>query len=117
MPTRRAVIVAMIVGGLALGGGEACAQGPFTKLGRGFANFFGSPAELIVQTAELGKAHDAVTAAFGGFFKGLVFMGARMVTGAYDVATFPLPIPPGYQPVMVPPTVFDALGEAVEWRQ
>jgi hypothetical protein len=42
---------------------------------------------------------------------GTAGMLERIVTGAYDVVTFPVPVPAEYQPVMTPDTPFDSFKE------
>ena len=78
----------------------------FTKFGRGMANIVISPAELYTEPILLSKDHDTTTAFFGGLFKGVVMIVAREIVGIYEVVTFPLPIPKGYQPIIKPATVF-----------
>ncbi len=91
-------------------GKEAWAKGPFNKFGRGMTNIVTSPAEILLQMMNLsqeGYENDHVTAFFGGFLKGTVYMVGRIVTGAYEVVTFPFPIPAKYEPVWHPETVFE----------
>ncbi len=87
----------------------AYADGPFQKLGRGFTNILTSPLEYVAQTVDLAEDNHYMVAVFGGIFKGTVFMVARILTGAYDIVTFPVPLPKHYEPLMRPETVFDKL--------
>jgi len=79
---------------------------PFTKFGRGMANIVASPMELYAQPLLLAKNSEPAIAVFGGLFKGISMMIAREIVGAYEIATFPLPIPWGYRPIITPATVF-----------
>jgi putative exosortase-associated protein (TIGR04073 family) len=74
----------------------------WSKLGRGFANIAGSPLELGKQPMEMAKIEPWPIAFFGGFFKGLTFMIARIGVGVYEIVTFPIPWPHGYGPIIHP---------------
>ena len=77
---------------------------PGSKLGRGLSNIVTSPLQYIVQTSKLNENHDGVTALLGGLVNGTGFMAWRMCVGVYEVATFPLPVPSQYGPVLDPDT-------------
>jgi hypothetical protein len=49
---------------------------------------------------------------FEGVLAGTYYTVGRILTGAYDVVTFPVPVPEGYGAVMKPDTVLDAAAEA-----
>lgn len=83
------------------------ADGPFVKLGRGLTNIITSPAEIIFQPTVLSQEHNMWIAWFGGFPKGLVFFPVRALAGVYEVATFPIPFPGDYGPVMNPETLVE----------
>ncbi|MFH1208413.1 MAG: exosortase system-associated protein, TIGR04073 family [Candidatus Omnitrophota bacterium] len=85
---------------------------PASKLGRGFANVILSPGEYFVQTAKLMQTHDPVTAYFGGILQGTCKMVERIGGGIYEIATFPVPIPKKYRPLMDPPTTAAALQDS-----
>lgn len=85
---------------------------PASKLGRGIANVVLSPGEYVVQTAKLMETHDPVTAYFGGFLQGTCKMVERIGGGIYEIATFPIPIPKKYRPLMDPPTTAAALEDS-----
>jgi len=71
-----------------------------TKLGRGFYNVVSSPFEIPCT-----MGHDArdvgASGYFTGFFKGILFMGRRLLVGVTEVGTFMIPmeatIPPPCQ--------------------
>lgn len=89
----------------------AYANDPFVKLGRGLTNIVTSPFEILVQSIEVKKSHDHFTSLVAGPLRGIVVAGRRILTGAYEVVTFPLPIPKGYEPLWEPATIFEALEE------
>ena len=85
---------------------------PATKLGRGLTNIITSPGEYVVQTQKLTESHDSFTAYAGGIFQGTAKMLQRIVVGAYEVVTFPVPLPKKYRPVLDPPTTYAALEDS-----
>ena len=85
---------------------------PASKLGRGITNVILSPGEYFVQTAKLMESHDPLTAYFGGLLQGTCKMVERIGGGIYEIATFPIPIPKKYRPLMDPPTTAAALQDS-----
>lgn len=84
----------------------AFADNALDKLGRGTANVVTSPFEL---PQSMGEATDE-KGPFAGFttgtFKGTFNFVKRAVVGVYEMATFPLPIPKNYEPVLKEPEFF-----------
>ena len=87
---------------------------PGSKLGRGFSNIVTSPLQYIVQTSKLNEDHDGVTALLGGLVNGTGFMVWRMCVGVYEVATFPIPLPSKYGPVLDPDTSLTDLKDTLK---
>jgi putative exosortase-associated protein (TIGR04073 family) len=85
---------------------------PASKLGRGITNVVLSPGEYVVQTAKLMETHDPLTSYFGGILQGTCKMVERIGGGIYEIATFPVPIPKKYRPLMDPPTTAAALEDS-----
>jgi len=85
---------------------------PASKLGRGITNVVLSPGEYFIQTQKLMETHDPLTAYFGGVLQGTCKMIERIGGGVYEIATFPVPIPKKYRPLMDPPTVAQALDDS-----
>jgi len=73
-----------------------------TKLFRGIANaatgWMEIPKEMSLTWQESGPGIGLTW----GFIKGIGYAVARSVAGGYEIATFPLPIPEGYKPLMKP---------------
>ncbi len=90
----------------------ALAGNPLTKLGRGLTNIVFSPFEYFTNTQKAGDRRGVLSGAFEGLLAGTYYMVGRILTGAYDVVTFPIPAPEGYEAVMKPDTVFDAAAQA-----
>ncbi|MBI3088088.1 MAG: exosortase system-associated protein, TIGR04073 family [Candidatus Omnitrophica bacterium] len=74
----------------------AFAQDPIHKAGRGIGNVLGCWIE-IPRNLHLGMQEENPLLGVGwGFVKGLGLGATRLVVGAYEAVTFPLPIPKDY---------------------
>lgn len=78
-----------------------------TKFVRGLANLATGLAEFPKQIYLIGKNEGWVQGAFRGPLEGLGMFIARTLAGAYEVVTFPIPVPPGYQPMLLPEFVWE----------
>lgn len=72
------------------------------KLGRGVTNLLTFWIEIPHSMAIEWNRREAVSGVLVGGAKGLTWGTARLVTGAYEVLTFPFPTPNDYRPVMYP---------------
>jgi putative exosortase-associated protein (TIGR04073 family) len=72
------------------------------KLQRGFLNTAFSPLEISNELAKEKKEGKAFIGWFNGLARGSVFAVLRAFSGVYDVATFALPLPSGYEPIYQP---------------
>jgi len=77
-----------------------------TKLVRGLANLVTGLGEFPKQIYLVGTKEGWVQGAFRGPLEGLGMFIARTAAGAYEVVTFPIPVPPGYQPMLLPEYVW-----------
>lgn len=91
----------IIILGLA-GSPQAFADDAWSKFGRGFSNLVFGVTELGKQPFEMAKTEPWPVAFFGGLGKGAVMMLLRMGAGIYEVVTFPIPWPNGYDPIIEP---------------
>ncbi|MBI2870934.1 MAG: exosortase system-associated protein, TIGR04073 family [Candidatus Omnitrophica bacterium] len=73
-----------------------------TKLGRGVANIGGSWLELVHQTQHTYEQDGALAGATTGVVKGVFMTAYRAIVGVYETATFLVPVPPDYQPIIYP---------------
>ncbi len=79
------------------------------KFQRGFINIGLSPIE-ISHELHLEKRKDGYLPSWvSGLFRGSFFMVGRALSGAYDLVTFPLPLPSGYEPLVYPELVTEHL--------
>ncbi|MGH7163899.1 MAG: exosortase system-associated protein, TIGR04073 family [Nitrospiraceae bacterium] len=76
------------------------------KLVRGLANFTTGWAEIPKQIYLVGQKEGWVTGALRGPMDGIGMFVARTIAGAYEVVSFPLPIPPHYQALLQPDFVW-----------
>lgn len=79
-----------------------------TKLSRGVVNIVTSPLEFITQYMVLEEDHNTAVSVLGGVVYGAGYTVTRILAGAYEVITFPIPYPSAYEPVMRPATPIDA---------
>ncbi|MBI2104968.1 MAG: exosortase system-associated protein, TIGR04073 family [Candidatus Omnitrophica bacterium] len=77
--------------------------GPVRKLGRGLANVALGVLEVPFRIGVVYEDHGVGAAAFWGSLAGIQAAVARIVVGAVEVVTFPLPLPRvGYGPIVEP---------------
>lgn len=76
------------------------------KLGRGICNVITSPFEIIEQIQRTNNSDGPYAAITYGVLKGVAMIGVRAVVGAYEIATFPIPLPRGYKPILKDPEFF-----------
>jgi len=76
------------------------------KLGRGVCNVATSPYELIYQTMKSNNSDGAFAAVTVGVLKGVGMIAVRALVGVYEIASFPIPFPRGYQPILKDPEFF-----------
>jgi putative exosortase-associated protein (TIGR04073 family) len=81
---------------------------PFVKLGRGVVNTVTGVLELPFQIYRSGARDGWVAGLFIGSFNGTGMMLARTLGGAYEILTFPVPVPPQYQPMFQPEFLWSA---------
>lgn len=72
------------------------------KLGRGTANVFTSVVEVPKNISNEWRKSDPVTGFVVGSVKGCGWWGVRTVVGAFEIVTFPVPVPANYEPLMEP---------------
>jgi putative exosortase-associated protein (TIGR04073 family) len=105
----RMVVVCLIVLGALPGWAEE--PGLVTQIGtkfvRGVANIATGWVELPKQVYVVGTNEGWVAGVFRGPFDGIGMFAARTIAGAYELLTFPVPVPPHYQPMMQPEYVWD----------
>lgn len=86
------------------------ADDPIIKFARGIENIVTSPLEYAVHFEKLHDAQRTGGIVFiAGTLKGTLFMLYRIVGGAVEAVTFLIPVPPRYEPLMNPPTPYQAV--------
>ena len=114
MKTKRAGVFFLslfLLAGLTASAAELASQGTRTrKLQRGLLNTAFAPLEIFHQLEEV-KSQDKWLATWipAGFW-GSVYMVIRAFTGIYEVATFPIPSPPNYRPILKPEFALEHIG-------
>jgi putative exosortase-associated protein (TIGR04073 family) len=90
----------------------ASAQNPGQKLGRGFANVTLGFVEIPATAAETARNEGPAMGATVGFLKGIGYSVVRTLAGAYELVTFPFPVPANYAPIMHPEYPWDRFEKA-----
>lgn len=112
--TRKAkygVVAALAILSLFLGAPAASAEQmeagkAFTKLTRGFVNIVTGWVEIPKRIHETTQTSGAAAGWTWGLLRGLGYGFVRTAAGCYELVTFPVPAPPGYEPVIQPEFVF-----------
>ena len=84
--------------------------GPRDKLVRGLGNFFTGFIEIPRNMYNVTRDQNLLSRWTVGLGEGLGYTALRMVTGVYEVVTFPFSIPENYEPVVKPEFVWEAPG-------
>ena len=79
---------------------------PVKKLGRGLANCITCPLEIIKGIGDAGNENGVFAGLTWGVCQGVVNTVKRAVVGVYEVATFPIPFPKNYEPIITDPDFF-----------
>ena len=103
---KRFVSITLALLFLATLSGSAFCDGATTKLGRGLANIVTSPMEVINQTTRTNATSGGIAAVTVGVLKGVGWTLGRAVVGVYETATFMLPWPNDYGPILRDPEYF-----------
>lgn len=93
--TRIGVWAAVIAGWLFLCR-PAHAQDPVHKVGRGLTNLLTCWLEIPKEAYQGTQEDNPVAGAVVGLFKGGVLTATRLLVGAYETVTFPIPYPKNY---------------------
>ena len=83
-----------------------CGDTTVKKLGRGVCNVLTSPFEISNQMSKVNQKDGPMAGITYGVLKGIMMIGVRAVVGVYEIATFPIPFPKGYQPILTDPEFF-----------
>lgn len=80
-----------------------------TKLGRGLANVLTGWLEIPKQIGKSIRETDPVSGTLVGVCRGAAWTLARTAAGAFEVITFPFPVPKDYKPVIEPEYIVKAM--------
>jgi len=81
-------------------------DGAGRKLGRGAANVVTAPLELIRNPYLVSEQDGALAGITVGLVHGVKDLVVRALAGVYEVATFLLPVPKGFRPLVSPEFVY-----------
>jgi putative exosortase-associated protein (TIGR04073 family) len=83
-----------------------CGGDPLTKLGRGLCNVATFPLELAAQPVKTKESDGPLAGLTVGVVKGIQMTVVRAAVGVFEVATFMIPCPKDYQPILTDPEYF-----------
>lgn len=86
--------------------GNAFCDDQLKKLGRGLSNVLTCPLELPEQTSRTNNSDGPFAALTVGVLKGLGMTVARACVGIYEAATFLMPYPKDFKPILKDPEYF-----------
>ncbi|MGB2600124.1 MAG: exosortase system-associated protein, TIGR04073 family [Candidatus Omnitrophota bacterium] len=81
-------------------------KGPIEKLGRGVANVLTCPFELTKGIGDIKDEYGMFAGLTWGILQGTYNIVKRAVVGVYEIATFPIPFPSDYKPILTDPEFF-----------
>lgn len=87
---------------------------PARKLQRGFLNIAFAPVEISNELDKVKKRDEALPSWVEGIGRGAWFAAGRALVGAYEMVTFAIPFPSGYEPVIKPEFAWEHLPPAQE---
>lgn len=82
------------------------ANDPAKKLSRGLLNVAIGFLEIPLNIRNTGREDGFGMAVTYGAFKGAFYCIRRMIVGFYEMVTFPIPVPKGYEPILTDPEYF-----------
>ncbi|MDD4956752.1 MAG: exosortase system-associated protein, TIGR04073 family [Candidatus Omnitrophica bacterium] len=83
--------------------GATDTPGPVTKLGRGLTNILTSPLFFFKGINDVSEEKGLFAGTTLGILQGVIEFGKRVVVGAYETVSFPVPAPEGYAPILTDP--------------
>ena len=103
MRTIALILIAVMV---VISGVPAYAGDAVQKLGRGTANIATCSLELPQTMGQTAEEKGPLAGFTWGVFHGVFNVVKRAAVGVYEVATFPLPLPKDYAPILKDPEFF-----------
>ena len=98
-----ALLMAVIAFMVSFSSPASAGDDPLRKLGRGLSNCISFPMEFPSQISKVNNSDGPMAACSYGVVKGAVMCIFRAVVGVYEVATFPIPVPRAYKPILTDP--------------
>jgi putative exosortase-associated protein (TIGR04073 family) len=83
------------------------------KFIRGLANVLTSLLEIPRNVQNMTEDQGVLVGWTGGLAQGIGMMALRIIVGAYEIVTFPIPLPEDYKPVIEPEFPWEAPGPKV----
>ncbi|MFQ5952332.1 MAG: exosortase system-associated protein, TIGR04073 family [Candidatus Omnitrophota bacterium] len=103
---KKVVALVVVFGMIMTLAGSAYADDALKKLGRGMANVITCPLEVVKGMDDAKQESGIFAACTWGVIQGSFKTLMRAAVGVYEIATFPIPIPEDYQPILTDPEFF-----------
>lgn len=100
---KRVIVIMLILLSLFSLSDTAYAGDAVKKLGRGFCNVATFVFELPLQVSRVNNSDGPMAGVTYGAAKGLAMMLVRAYVGAYEIITFPFPVPKDFKPILTDP--------------
>ena len=104
--TGKAAFIFVLIVSLACIQSDCFAQNMLRKLGRGVSNIATGAFEIPKAIQESFYDDGPIAAVTYGVLDGIYKFMVRTVVGAYETATFPIPLPSDYRPIVEPEFLF-----------
>ncbi|MBL7196952.1 MAG: exosortase system-associated protein, TIGR04073 family [Candidatus Omnitrophica bacterium] len=88
--------------------------GAMRKFSRGILNAACACLEVPQTVSEVSREEGVPAGLIYGLFKGILFATIRATVGVYELATFAIPIPRGYEPILKEPEFYPGEGEGLK---
>jgi putative exosortase-associated protein (TIGR04073 family) len=103
---KKLLVLLVIIGMIFSTTGVVYADYPLKKLGRGLCNVITCPFEIPRKMGEATDESGELAGWTWGLLNGTFWMAIRAFVGVYETATFPIPIPKDYEPILTDPEFF-----------
>jgi putative exosortase-associated protein (TIGR04073 family) len=103
---KRFIVLSLVILSILAMTKDAYCDDALKKLGRGLANCFTCPIEILEQVKRVNNSDGPMAAFSYGVLKGVGMTVVRAAVGVYETVTFPFPLPKEYKPILTDPEFF-----------
>lgn len=103
---KRLIVLSLVILSVLMMTKTAYCDDALKKLGRGLSNCLTCPVEIFEQIKRVNNSDGPTAALTYGVLKGIGMTVVRAAVGVYETATFPVPLPREYKPILTDPEFF-----------